>query len=297
MKPFVDHLQILPVPFQNGRRQADGEHRPGGLGMATLAEELARRGWTARFEDMDYDKPMPEARLVEAFARGIGDGVLSAWDRSRFPIVLSRVCYGGLGVVDALGPRTGLVWVDAEAEYRTPSLLRRPPLDRTALAMVTGRARRDKQAVQPQRLSGEQTILVGGQRSDPRELRAAADDGIRRLAPGEVGRLPDLVAAARATQWYLHIDMCALPAAAAPAADDAAEDGVDPAELAAAVRMAFGPDWPLVVLACTRYDLNRDSGSATLSTLVDLIEAAVVAAGGEPKPRETRLASGGPSKQ
>ena len=71
MEPFVDHLQILPMPFQDGVRQPDGQHRPGGLGMATLSDLLNARGWTARVEDMGFDKSMPETRLAEAFARSI----------------------------------------------------------------------------------------------------------------------------------------------------------------------------------------------------------------------------------
>ena len=121
MAEFVDHLQLLTMPFRDGVRQPDGRHRPGGLGMATLSDLLNARGWTARVEDVGFDKPMPETRLAEAFARAIGDGVESAWDRRRFPIVLSRSGYVALGVIDALGERTGVVWASDRGEYRPAS--------------------------------------------------------------------------------------------------------------------------------------------------------------------------------
>ncbi|HUP01361.1 MAG TPA: hypothetical protein VM737_07580 [Gemmatimonadota bacterium] len=284
MKPFVDHLQLLPMPFLGGRRQPDGDHRPGGLGMATLADRLARRGWTARVEDMGYDAAVSESLLAEAFARGIGDGVLSALDRARFPIVLTRAGYGALGVIDALGPRTALVWVSAETDYRTRGLFGRRPLDRTALAMVTGRAARHKMAVRPARIAGRQLIVVGGRQAGRDELRAMAEDGVRRLAPDEIDRLPDLVAETGAPRWFLHIDLSALPAGAAPAADESAPEGIDPSILGRAIGRSFGRGAPLATLACARYDLNRDDGGKTATTLVDLIEAAVVAAGGVPGP-------------
>ena len=37
--------------------------------MATLSDLLNGRGWTARVEDLGFDKPMPESRLAEAYAR------------------------------------------------------------------------------------------------------------------------------------------------------------------------------------------------------------------------------------
>lgn len=206
MEPFVDHLQILPMPFRDGARQPDGQHRPGGLGMATLSDLLNARGWTARVEDMGFDKPMPETRLAEAFARAIGDGVESAWERRRFPVVLSRAGYAAVGVIDALGERTGIVWASGRGDYRTPGLLRRPRLDATALALLTGRARRDPLAVRPVRASGARVIAVGTEQAGDAEHRAMVEDGIRIVAPREVDRLPGEVAATDADGWYLHVD-------------------------------------------------------------------------------------------
>lgn len=284
MKPFVDHLQLLPVPFLDGRRQADGAHRPGGLGIATLAERLAGRGWTARIEDIGFDKPMPERRLAEAFARTIADGVLSARDRSRFPIVLTRAGYAALGVIDALGPETGVVWVGPGAEQRMPGRFGRSALDRSTLALVTGRAARDRLAVAPVRADGRRIILVGGHRSARGELQAAREGGIRHLAAEEVAQLPDLVDATEAAEWVLHIDLCGLPAAVVPAADEATDEGVDPARLETAVERAFGGRRTLAAIGLARYDLNRDVRDRTAATLAGLIEAAVLAAGGEPRP-------------
>ena len=295
-RPFVDHLQLLPVPFRHGRREPDGDHRPGGLGMATLSDLLAARGWTARVEDLSYDAPMPESRLAEAFARGIGDGVLSAWDRSRFPIVLTRAGYGALGVIDALGPSTGVVWVSADPDYRSRALFRRCPIDRTALAMVTGRAGRDKLAVRPLQIPAGQVIVLGGGRASHRELGAMAEDGVHLLRSDEIERLPERVEQVGATigtpRWYLHIDLSALPAASVPAADDPRPEGIPAQALAAAIGSVFGAASVLMALTVARYDLNRDDGGRTAATLALLIEAAVLAAGGEPDPGTVQAAGG-----
>lgn len=291
MTGFVDHLQIVPMPSVGGVRQPDGDHRPGGLGMRTVGDRLARRGWTARLEDIGFDVKQPARRIAESYARSIGDAVLSAWDRSRFPIVLGRENNVALGVVDALGERTGIVWIGPRAEYRTARLLRRPAFDRTSLALVTGRAARDAAAVRPRCVPGSRVVLVGGGRARRNERRALAEDGVRVVGSSALDELVRAVDAVDADGWYLHVDLGAVAADAAPAADEARPDGVDPAALSGAVRDAL-EGRPLRCAAFTRYDLNRDREGRTAATLVELIETAVAVAGGQPRPEAAERAGG-----
>lgn len=292
MTEFVDHLQLLPMPFKDGARLADGSHRPGGLGMATLSELLNRRGWTARVEDLGFDKPMPEPRLAEAFARAIGDGVQSAWERSRFPIVLARSGYAALGVVDALGEETGVVWASGRGDYRVPGWLRRPRFDATTLALLLGRARRDKLAIRPARARGARVIALGTERASDAEHRAMMEDGIRIVASREVDRLADEVAATDAGGWYLHVDCSALARESVPGADGEEAGSLHPGRLIEAVREAFDDGPRLCAVAVVGYDLNRDESGMTAGTVLELVEAAARAAGGVPRP-ETGAPAGG----
>lgn len=291
MAEFVDHLQLLPMPFEDGRRQPDGRHRPGGLGLATLSEWLERRGWTARVEDLGFDKPMPESRLAEAFARAIGDGVESAWERRRFPIVLSRAGYAALGVVDALGPRTGVVWASARADYRAGGLFRRRPLAARSLALLTGRAKRNRLAIRPMPAVGSRVVLLGAGRADAAERRALEADGIRVVGVGEAGRLAAEVATTDADGWYLHVDCSVLEASAVPGTDEADAEGIDPRWLAEVIAEALG-DGRLRTLTVAGYDLNADPSGVTLGTLLGLIETAAEAAGGVPRPETVGEAGG-----
>ncbi|MDX1623384.1 MAG: hypothetical protein R3199_05335 [Gemmatimonadota bacterium] len=283
MATFVDHLQLLPVPSVGGVRQPDGDHRPGGLGLFTLADRLVERGWTARVEDIGFDREMPELRVAEAYARSIGDAVASAWDRDRFPVLLSRVNYGALGVVDALGSRTGLLWIGPRAEYRRPGLLRRPAVDRTALSLVTGRAERDPFAVEPVRLDASRVVVVDARDVSGSERRALVEDGASIVSPASAEIVAERVAGIDADRWYAHLDLRALAGEAAPAADEGYDDGLDPELAAEIVAEALG-DREIGCVGYARYDLNRDVEERTASTLVELIESAVLAAGGRPRP-------------
>lgn len=284
MTRFVDHLQLLSVPSVGGVRQPDGDHRPGGLGIATLGERFERRGWTARVEDIGFDRRLPERRIAESYARAIADAVASAWDRARFPVVLTRVNHGAMGVVDALGPRAGVVWVSPRAGYARPGLLRRPAIEQTAIALLTGRAVRDRLAIAPVAVPADRILVVGGERIPGAERAALEADGIRWV---DLPALAGAVAGLRADAWYVHVDASALEPGAAPAADEPGAGDLAPGALAAAIGEAL-TGRPIRAVGLARYDLNRGGAEATADALAEVAEAAARAAGGQPRPASAR---------
>lgn len=257
--------------------------------MRTLGDRLGRDGWTARIEDFGFEKPVAEKRITEAYARALGDGVCAAWDRDRFPVVLSLVNTCGIGVIDGFGPSTGVLWLSPRAEYRNRSLLRRTDIERTTLATMTGRQERDKLAAEPQRVSASKVIVVGGQQVSGGEAAALAEDGIRVLGPESLGDLAATVGATDADGWYLHIDTGSLHGDAMPAADESVDDGFAPDEIGAALESALAGK-PIRCIALTRYDLNRDVEGRSVETLAALLDRLLMVAGGEPNP-ETRGAA------
>jgi hypothetical protein len=205
--------------------------------------------------------------------------------------VLSRSGYVALGVIDALGERTGVVWASDRGEYRPAGLLRRSRLAERSLALLTGSAKRDKLAVRPACADGRRVIVLGGESAAGDERRAMETDGIRILAPAKLDRLAGEVAATDADGWYLHVDCSALARGAIPGADAARDDGLDPTLLADAIPGAFdGRD--LRAVAIVGYDMNADESGATTEGVLALVEAAARAAGGVPRPETVGEAGG-----
>lgn len=280
--PFVDHLQLLPLPSRDGARQPDGDHRPGGLGLRTLADRLGARGWTARNEDFAIERKLPDGRLAEAYARAIGDAVASARDRSRFPVVLSLVNGCALGVVDGIGAGAGVVWVSPVAAYRTGGLLRRPPVEESVLSRVTGRQERDAFAIAPVALPGVRIVIVGGQEIGDRDRKVLEADGIRRLGTPRLSDLPAVLAESDAEEWVLHVDASAFTPGVLPAADRSKAGDLEPDRLADAVTAAFDGR-RLGCVAIARYDLNREA-EVSVPVLTDFLDRILLAAGGQPDP-------------
>ena len=285
---FVDHLQLLPLPSRDGVRQPDGEHRPGGLGLRTLADRLGALGWTARNEDFAIERKLPDGRLAEAYARAIGDAVTSARDRNRFPIVLSLVNGCALGVVDGTGTGAGVMWVSPEGAYRTGGFLRRPSVEESVLSRLTGRRARDAFAIAPVTLPGARIVIVGGEGMSKGERKALDADGVRVLETGQLADLPTAVAETDAEEWVLHVDAAAFAPGILPAADRSGggDLGLDP--LADAVTRAFAGR-RLGCVAIARYDLNRES-AVSAPALAELLDRILLAAGGQPDPAARREA-------
>ncbi|MGH7543910.1 MAG: hypothetical protein ACREK7_08210 [Gemmatimonadota bacterium] len=285
---FVDHLQLLPLPSRGGVRQPDGDHRPGGLGLRTLADRLGALGWTARNEDFSIERKLPDGRLAEAYARAIGDAVASARDRNRFPVVLSLVNGCALGVVDGMGAGAGVVWVSPGAAYRTGGFPRRPAVERSVLSRLTGRQARDAFAIAPVTLPGARIVIVGGKAIGNRERKALDADGVRRLGTDRLADLPAVVAEAGAEEWILHVDATAFVPGVLPAADPSGEGDLELDALTDAVTRAFdGRRLGCVTIA--RYDLNRESADSA-PALAGLLDRILLAAGGQPDPSARREA-------
>lgn len=285
---FVDHLQLLPLPSKGGARQPDGEHRPGGLGLRTLADRLGALGWTARNEDFSIERKLPDGRLAEAYARAIGDAVASARDRNRFPVVLSLVNGCALGVVDGMGAETGIVWVSPEAAYRTGGFLRRPSVEESVLSRVTGRQARDAFAIAPVTLPGARIVIAGGEGIRNRERKALDADGVRVLGMNRLAELSEAVAETGAGEWILHVDAAAFAPGVLPAADPPGGGDLELDPLTGLVTRAFeGRRLGCVTIA--RYDLNRES-AVSAPALAGLLDRILLAAGGQPDPSARREA-------
>jgi arginase family enzyme len=169
--------------------------------------------------------------------------------------------------------------------------VRRPRLAERSLALLTGRAKRDKLAVRPARVAGSRVIVVGAEGAAGDERRALVGDGIRVLASGALDGLAAEVAATDADGWYLHVDCSALAQGAVPGADDARPGGLDPALLAEALPAVFGGR-RLRTVAIVGYDMNADDSGATTGAVLALVEAAARAAGGVPRPETVGEAGG-----
>jgi arginase len=198
-----------------------------------------------------------------AVVAGIARAVRAAAWHSRFPLVLMGNCLGSVGVAAGLPPGvTGVVWLDAHADFNTPDSSPSGFLDGMALATLTGDcwagARERVPGFRP--VSPENVVLVGARDLDPEEAPRLAAAGVTRVAPGRV--LEQLPAAldrliSRVERLYLHLDLDLLDPSVGRANGFAAESGLTLDELLGAVALVRDSD-RLAAAGISAYDPAYD---------------------------------------
>jgi arginase len=207
-------LTVFQVPYDAGRY---GER----MGQGPL--HLVERGLVRDLEADGHDVELRPLRLPEGFATEAGAAVqiqrllaaraAEVREAGRLPVVLAGNCNATLGVLAAQPPgSTGLVWLDAHADFNTPETSLSGFFDGMSLAMITGAAWQALAATVPgfHPLPERDVILVGARDLDPAEAGRLAHSHITCVAAAGV---PDTVEAAldhlarRVRRVHLHIDL------------------------------------------------------------------------------------------
>jgi arginase len=267
------YVRIIDVPYDSGHWGVRMGRGPGALLAAGLPERLRAAGRRVELERVRTVVRFP-TEIATAFevARGISRAVRAAAWHTRFPLVLMGNCLGALGVVAGLGAgRTGVVWLDAHADFNTPESSRSGFLDGMALATLTGRC----WTGMVQQLPGfrpvppENVLLVGARDLDPAEGPMLRDAGVARVAADEIGE-PLATAlerlAGRVDRVYLHLDLDVLDLPGGRAnglapGPEVETQGVGPDGLIAAIRAIRGRV-RVAAAGISAYDPEHDPAGA-----------------------------------
>ena len=232
------YVQLIEVPYDSGHWGARMGRGPGALLAAGLPDLLRAEGHAVERERVERAAPFPtEIATGFAVAGGVARAVRAATWHSRFPLVLMGNCLGSTGVVAGLPTaETGVVWLDAHADFNTPESSPSGFLDGMALATLTGQCWAAPREGVPgfRAVSPQNVILVGARALDPGEEPRLAAAGVARVRPGRVAA--DLPAALdrllpRVRHLYLHLDLDILDPSEGRASGFAAGGGLTLAAL------------------------------------------------------------------
>jgi arginase len=214
-------LAVFQVPYDAGHW---------GLRMGRGPLHLVERGLVRELEAQGHDVDLQPVQLPEGFfrteagsaaeiQRRLARAAGQALGEGRLPIVLAGNCNATLGVIAgsaalaASSPgSTGLLWLDAHADFNTAETSASGFFDGMALAMITGGAWQALAATVPgfQPVAERDVILVGA-----RDLDAAEEERLSRSevvhidaagVPGELAPALDRLAQ-RVSKVHLHIDL------------------------------------------------------------------------------------------
>jgi arginase len=279
-------ITLVEVPYDSGHYAQRMGRGPGTL-APSLSTTLTAAGHDVEVRNVRLPAGFfPEAAAVIALQRAVRAAVGEARAAARLPIVLSGNCgYSALGSVAALPPATGVLWLDAHADFNTPETSPSGFFDGTSLAVLCGRAwtgvARSFEGFTP--VAESRVLLFGARDLDDDERSMLLASEVAWLRPAEVRREPAALLAAldrvasRSERLYLHLDLDVIDPADLRANLYACPGGLRVDEVVDAVRAA-GERLELAAVGITAYDPQVDVEGRGPHVAASLVEAAISAA-------------------
>ncbi len=228
-------VRIIEVPYHAGDDTHPSAGGPGDLVRSGAAEAVGAEH-DVTVETVDRAETFRDSASSSASVnRRLSTSVRAASSDRRFPLVLAGSCTAAHGVVAGMDrSTTGVIWIDAHADFNTPDTTVSGFFPGMSLAVLAGDCYRDYYAALGGAPVAQEAIALFG----VRELSPVAErERLERSAihsvswaggvpTDDVGAILDDVAQ-RASDVYLHIDMDAFAPEIAPGvADDPVPGGL-----------------------------------------------------------------------
>lgn len=270
-------IRLLLVPYDSGQRNIRMGAGPEHLCASGLKERLTDQGHTVDVETIEADSANWRAEVQTSFElmRSVARHVRKALENKRFPIVLAGNCNAAIGVLAALGARTGVIWLDAHGDFNTPQTTMSGFLDGMTLATATGRCWTEMaRSIEGFETVPDQAVLLLGVRDlDPGEEATLARSKVVRLSAeaATIGIRPVLQSLSKEmAQFYLHLDLDALDPTEGRANSYSARGGFSSADLQALLSTIAG-ELPIKALTIAGYDPSYDKDGTVCRTALQAV--------------------------
>lgn len=273
-------IQFLLVPYDSGRREWRMGRGPSfllrhgvGSGIRALGHEVDAE--YIEPSGIESSSPPASTEIATSFSlyREVALRAREARANGALPIVVGGNCGVTLGATAGQGD-TGVLWLDAHADFNTPETTTSGFLDGMVLAALTGRCWRAMTLNIPGFVAtaDENVVLVGARDIDAQEQELLAESEVavvrtvETLAPA-LDALRD-----RVSRLHFHLDCDVLDAGVARANSFAAGGGLTIEQLTRVARLAAAR-FEITSAAVTAYDPAVDTTAAVPAAIAATLEA------------------------
>lgn len=264
-------ITVVEVPYEMGMREVGTGAGPGRLLGAGADRVLAYRGVPAQVQHIHLrDKSCEGLDAVVDLGRQVRVAVREARQQELLPVILAGNCITCVGVLAGLeGSETGIVWMDAHADFHTPETSISGNLEGMALAVAAGHCHEDLRG----RIGlgtpvAEHNIVLVA----PRDVEAGERERLAASQVAIVEAVTPLPVTVGAEQLYLHIDLDCLALEESPGVAFRAAGGMPVAEAVELVRHMVST-LPVAVVGMTNFRPDLDEDDKTLGAALRLLAA------------------------
>ncbi len=275
-------LSLIPVPSHAGDDRHGSSAGPRRLIEAGASELLEGQGHHVTVEVAERPGPFRDtASSSAAVNREVASLVGAAIDAGRLPLVLAGSCVTCQGVLGGFDhARSGVVWIDAHADFNTPETAASGFFPGMSLAVVTGHCYCNywAQIGDSTPLVEENIVMFGVRDLYPEAERERLERSAITVVPWRDGKPESDICAAldkladRVDDIYLHIDFDGFSPDVAPGIVDEPVPGGLSEEQAEAVIHGAGDRFRLRAATLATFTPERDDGDKTLRLALRLVE-------------------------
>ena len=216
-------IEVLGVPMDLGQDRRGVDMGPSAIRYARLSEVLQGLGYEVSdlgnvgvpIPEMaeaggEENAGMPHLHSIQEVCEGTAVAARDVVAGGAFPIFLGGDHSVSIGTVSGVASarRTGVVWVDAHADFNTPETSPSGNIHGMPLATLTGRGHPDLVGVggEGASVSAEDVVMIGLRSVDREERRLLAEAGVNAYTMKEVDAYGIAGVVERAVEHLSHLD-------------------------------------------------------------------------------------------
>ena len=288
----LSRIGVIGIPYNTGSKGLSVEKGAEALRNAGIVDALRRFSEVVDFGDIRVNLPAPDwsdpkllnPDQVEVLCRALADKVKAILDASYLPFIVGGDDSVLMGVIEglrrSLGPKIGMVYMDAHGDFNTPETTPSGIIGGMDVAIVAGRGPK-KLAVMfghSPLLPEENIVLYGVRDLDPLEAKALAESKVRVYTREKIKAQGAEEAAEEILRYleskcgclYLHIDLDVLDMSVFSAQGLPVPDGLSKEEFQSTLKVLV-TSGKLCGVALMVFDAAKDANGSQARRIVELV--------------------------
>lgn len=271
-------VDFISVPYDSGQYNTGMGKGPGCILGTGIASQIRESGHLVNEQAIVYPKKERLTDIQSAFRLNsmLAELVSQTIKAGSFPIILAGNCIATVGALSGLqNKQTGVLWLDAHADFNTPETTQSGYLDGMALSIVCGHCWKNLASAYPLYfvIPEDQVVLVGARDLDPVEAKAIKASSIQVVTAEQVRRnncnIPEIINP-RFRDLYVHFDVDVLDASVGCANRYAVANGLFPDEIKGLLSWVAA-NCSIKALAITAYNPELDNNETVREVIREVL--------------------------
>jgi len=292
LTPSLSRIGVIGIPYNTGSKGLSIERGAEALRNAGIVDALRRFSEVVDFGDISVNLPAPDCSdpkllnpdQVEVLCRALADKVKAILDAGCLPFIVGGDDSALMGVIEglrrSLGPKIGMVYMDAHGDFNTPETTPSGIIGGMDVAIVAGRGPKKLAAMfgHSPLLPEENIVLYGVRDLDPLEAKALTESKVKVYLREKIKAQGAEKAAEEILRYlkskcgclYLHIDLDVLDTSVFSAQGLPVPDGLSKEEFQSTLKVLV-TSGRLCGVALMAFDAAKDANGSQARRIVELV--------------------------